>query len=274
MRRQRKACADLATSRVFAGLANAERAHTAALSGHVREAQEAMAEADRLHEETMAVLYPWLEHARCWVQASLGEVERAAEMALELAARLRGDSLTAHEVIALHDAARLGRAEAAVDRLSEITLLVDGPVAPCMAAHASAAVKHDGLALLDAADGFAELDLYLHAAEAAAAACNRLHQTRSGELHTASERLAAYLEHCDDPHTPGLVVSRPALSERELQIARLAATGVTSREIASLLFLSSRTIDNHLRSVYDKLGISGRGELAAALRAIGPHRDG
>ena len=58
------ACAVLATSRVFAGLAHAERAQAAALRGDAAQAAEAMAEADRTHAPGMAVLYPWLEQAR------------------------------------------------------------------------------------------------------------------------------------------------------------------------------------------------------------------
>ena len=47
-----------------------------------------------------------------------------------------------------------------------------------------------------------------------------------------------------------------------------AAAGVTSKGIADELFLSARTIDNHLHRVYAKLGVGGRSQLAAALRAM------
>ncbi|WP_328936361.1 LuxR C-terminal-related transcriptional regulator [Streptomyces tauricus] len=39
---------------------------------------------------------------------------------------------------------------------------------------------------------------------------------------------------------------------RELHIARLVATGATSKEVASRLLISPRTVDAHLRSVYCK----------------------
>jgi DNA-binding CsgD family transcriptional regulator len=48
-------------------------------------------------------------------------------------------------------------------------------------------------------------------------------------------------------------------------VAGLAASGASSREIADKLFLSARTVDNHLLRVYTKLGISSRDELAATL---------
>ena len=55
------------------------------------------------------------------------------------------------------------------------------------------------------------------------------------------------------------------LTEREREIALLAASGHSSRAIAERLVLSVRTIDNHLGRIYDKLGVSNRAELAAAL---------
>jgi DNA-binding CsgD family transcriptional regulator len=47
---------------------------------------------------------------------------------------------------------------------------------------------------------------------------------------------------------------------------------VSSKGIADELYLSARTIDNHLRRVYSKLGVGGRGQLAAALRAMADGR--
>ncbi len=45
----------------------------------------------------------------------------------------------------------------------------------------------------------------------------------------------------------------------------MAATGVASREIATRLFLSVRTVNNHLQRVYAKLGIASRQELIRSL---------
>ncbi len=51
------------------------------------------------------------------------------------------------------------------------------------------------------------------------------------------------------------------LTAQELQVARQVATGATSREVGAQLFLSPRTIEAHLRSIYRKLGIRSRREL-------------
>lgn len=57
--------------------------------------------------------------------------------------------------------------------------------------------------------------------------------------------------------------SRPvdALTSHEAAIARLVATGATSREVAAQMFLSPRTIEAHLRNIFRKLGISSRRQL-------------
>jgi DNA-binding CsgD family transcriptional regulator/tetratricopeptide (TPR) repeat protein len=57
------------------------------------------------------------------------------------------------------------------------------------------------------------------------------------------------------------------LTSQELQIARLAASGMTNKEIAAQLYLSPRTVGGHLYRIFPKLGITTR----AALRdALGP----
>lgn len=55
-----------------------------------------------------------------------------------------------------------------------------------------------------------------------------------------------------------------SLSDRELEILRLVAQGLTDPEVAQRLYLSPRTVGQHLRSVYRKLGVPSR---AAASKA-------
>jgi DNA-binding CsgD family transcriptional regulator len=61
-----------------------------------------------------------------------------------------------------------------------------------------------------------------------------------------------------------------ALTPTELQVARLAAGGLSNRDIADGLFVSLKTVEQHLARCYAKLGISGRGDLANALSSPTP----
>jgi DNA-binding CsgD family transcriptional regulator/tetratricopeptide (TPR) repeat protein len=56
-----------------------------------------------------------------------------------------------------------------------------------------------------------------------------------------------------------------SLTPQELQVAVLLSKGRTTRETAAALFLSPKTVEYHLRSIYRKLDISSRDELAAAM---------
>ena len=60
-------------------------------------------------------------------------------------------------------------------------------------------------------------------------------------------------------------IATDELTAQELQIALQVAQGRTNREVAAALFLSAKTIEYHLGSIYRKLGIRRRGELAGVL---------
>ncbi|MFI7529020.1 response regulator transcription factor [Nocardia salmonicida] len=62
--------------------------------------------------------------------------------------------------------------------------------------------------------------------------------------------------------------ARDQLTAQELQIATLAAEGLTNRQIAERLYLSHRTVGSHLYRIYPRLGITSRVELGSAISAI------
>jgi DNA-binding CsgD family transcriptional regulator len=61
------------------------------------------------------------------------------------------------------------------------------------------------------------------------------------------------------------ITGRDALTPSELRVARLAAEGLTNREVAQALFITTKTAKGHLSHVYHKLAITCRGQLADAL---------
>ncbi|MEZ0074556.1 LuxR C-terminal-related transcriptional regulator [Planotetraspora sp. GP83] len=77
----------------------------------------------------------------------------------------------------------------------------------------------------------------------------------------AQAELRAAGERVEQPSSDG----SPALSPQELQIARLAAEGLSNREIGERLYLSPRTIGSHLYRIFPKLNITSRAQLASRL---------
>jgi ATP/maltotriose-dependent transcriptional regulator MalT len=55
----------------------------------------------------------------------------------------------------------------------------------------------------------------------------------------------------------------PILTDRELQVLRLIAHGLTNRQISCILLISESTVENHIHHIYEKLGISNRAQAVA-----------
>ena len=59
---------------------------------------------------------------------------------------------------------------------------------------------------------------------------------------------------------PAVVHALPPLSEREMEVLKVAAKGMSNKDIASELFISERTVQAHMRSIFNKLGVGSRSE--------------
>ncbi len=64
-----------------------------------------------------------------------------------------------------------------------------------------------------------------------------------------------------------LIVTAYELSGREQEIVQLIARGVATNDIASTLFLSPHTVRDHIKAIFEKVGVSSRGELVAKVFA-------
>jgi DNA-binding CsgD family transcriptional regulator len=201
--------------------------------------------------------------ARAWVAVAKGHPADAKEH-LEDAWALafdRGEWPLAAMV--LHDLARVGHPDP-----ERAELLVERPIGALGLArvqHVMGLGTGDLELTGDAADEFGAMEANLLAAEAAFGLAAEHRRRGSPRDATAWTRKAStWAALCPGARTPGLAMpDEPvALTKREREVAVLAARGITSKDIAERLFVSVRTVDNHLGRVYDKLGIASRAELA------------
>jgi non-specific serine/threonine protein kinase len=89
----------------------------------------------------------------------------------------------------------------------------------------------------------------------------------SGRAMSSAQLLALAREAAGGPRGGKTAMSAGGLSKRELEVARLVASGMTSRAIAERLFLSERTVESHLEHILTKLGFSSRAQVAGWVAA-------
>jgi DNA-binding CsgD family transcriptional regulator len=94
------------------------------------------------------------------------------------------------------------------------------------------------------------------------------------------ERAVEYALSEDEPTPLGSPANKrpsaqesPLLTRREKEIAALVARGLTSRQIASKLVLSERTVDNHVANILKKLSLHSREQIAARMAEQPPQLD-
>lgn len=239
-------------------------AQAEALLGNVEAAEKALTEAETVRVPSLSGDEFHIQLGHAWTAAARGELSAAAAIALDAAEVTGSVGEYAQEATALHDAARLGESRQASERLTSLAERVDGLIAGVYALHARALAERQAAGLEEASNAFENLGAMLLAAEAAAEAA-RAHRDagRKGTGLAWSTRARALAEQCEGAFTPALaeLERELPLTRREREIATLASRGLTNREIAERLVLSMRTVDNHLHSVYTKLGVSGRDEL-------------
>jgi DNA-binding CsgD family transcriptional regulator len=210
----------------------------------------------------------WLLEGEAWMATAIGDFAAARARLDEGADEWMDGGQRAVASRLLHDMARLGDPHGALARLRRIARSTESPLIGARSAHVAALAADDGAALEDVVVTFEGMGARLLAAEAAAAAAQALRRVGEHRRATAlAHRASQLLADCEGATTPGVAQLQGAspLTTREHEIAVMAAAGLTSKMIASRLFLSNRTIENHLQRVYAKLGIPGRRQLADAL---------
>jgi DNA-binding NarL/FixJ family response regulator len=242
-------------------------------------------------------------------RAQLALDEWEPTVATELAGRVVERSPRGHHWERLRALAVLVSAHVSVaqpDRAAD-ALVGMGVLCEAVDTEAARACRLAAEAVLAACDGDVEghrrrlheaVGLYQAAGEAPQAAAARLQLARAlmaldrpeaaareagaalgvlAELGAAeAERARALVESLEgkDDDDPGAVASAPSgvLTPRELEVLALMAAGHSNRGIATELFLSVRTVERHVSSIYRSLGVSGkhaRAEAVAAAQAAG-----
>lgn len=93
----------------------------------------------------------------------------------------------------------------------------------------------------------------------------------SGETMLDGETLGDVL---DRHRAPQLDAGAASLTAREREILHLLAKGVSATdELADMLFISQKTVKNHLANIYDKLAVADRAQAAVEAIRLGLHRD-
>ncbi len=212
----------------------------------------------------------WESRGRAWSAAAAGRIEDGASIAVAGGRSAASREHFAWAALCFHDAVRMGRVELSIDDLRAIDDTKGAVLLSLMKRHAEALVRRDPTELEEVARAFGEQGAWLLAAEVFGQMADLIHE--EGDFTRAARACAlsyAFERRCEAPDTPALRHRPQLVTSREIEVATRAASGLTSPQIADELFISGRTVDNHLRSVYRKLDIAGREQLAEILGQVG-----
>jgi DNA-binding CsgD family transcriptional regulator/tetratricopeptide (TPR) repeat protein len=202
--------------------------------------------------------------AAIWLDAVRGGKDRAIATLIKHARDTQADGNVLLTVVFLSAAARLGGHAQAAPLLAQLAEHTTSPLVGAQAQHAAAEVAATVPTLVAAGEQWESLGCLLFAAEAftsAAGAARRGNSER--EAVNLQNRANQLIAQCEGAATPLLQFAEAGgqLTQREKEIAGLAALGLSSVDIAKRLFLSPRTVNNHLHAAYAKLGVRSRSEL-------------
>jgi DNA-binding NarL/FixJ family response regulator len=88
------------------------------------------------------------------------------------------------------------------------------------------------------------------------------------DLTASAQRAADELAATGATARPRRPLTSEPLTSQETRVALLVAQGMSNREVAAALFLSPKTIENHLTSIFRKRGYRSRTELASAFATV------
>lgn len=247
------------------GLTLADNALASAMLGDLATTRQLLAELEHRPDASSPRIAVNLSRVRAWTAALEGDMSAAIGHALSGATDAAAVGYHSWALMAAHDAVRWGAAPAALPILERSARgLRDARFLELLVEHARAVVDDDDARLATVAEGFLAAGARLHAAEV-------LQQAKSLAVRHGGPRRATALERRIAAMGIGgawllrdLPPSAP-LTRREQQVAQQAAAGRSNRAIATSLGVSPRTVENHLASVYSKLGITGRHELTRQL---------
>jgi ATP/maltotriose-dependent transcriptional regulator MalT len=187
--------------------------------------------------------------------------------------------LAAHTEIALA-AGDIGVARRAADELAQIAGTFEAPFLHALSSHSNAAVllaEGDAraalVALRQAGTAWRELVVPYEAARVrvlVGVACRQIGDDDTAELELAAARevfkrlgAAPDLMLVDDLTRGSERSAAAGLTQRELQVLGLVATGRTNRAIAAELVISEKTVARHVSNILTKLGLSSRSAATA-----------